>query len=85
MRVDHFKSDLKTSPSARFSNHSGRVQLSQVGSQMNIITSKHTLLYNSTSSKLTFYFIHTQFFPQLLVAVISAPLSGPDYRPAQHL
>ena len=39
--------DLKTSPSARFSNHPGRDQLSQVGSQMNIITSKHTLLYNS--------------------------------------
>ena len=38
--------DLKTSPSARFSNHSGRDQLSQVGSQINIITSKHTLLYN---------------------------------------
>ena len=37
--------DLKTSPSARFSNHSGRDQLSQVGFQMNIITSKHTLLY----------------------------------------
>ena len=37
---------FKTSPSARFSNHPGRDQLSQVGSQMNIITSKHTLLYN---------------------------------------
>ena len=36
----------KTSPSARFSNHPGRDQLSQVGSQMNIIASKHTLLYN---------------------------------------
>ena len=32
--------------SARFSNHSGRDQLSQVGSQMNIITSRHELLYN---------------------------------------
>ena len=38
MRVDHSQ--------ARFSNHPGRDQLSQVGSQMNIITSKHTLLYN---------------------------------------
>ena len=46
MRVDHSQSDLKTSPSARFSNHSGRDQLSQVGSQINIITFKNTLLYN---------------------------------------
>ena len=45
MRVDHSQGDLKTSPSARFLNHPGRDQLSQVGSQMNIITSKHTLLY----------------------------------------
>ena len=35
----------KTSPSVRFPNNSGRDQLSQVGSQINIITSKHTLLY----------------------------------------
>ena len=28
------------------SNHPGRKQLSQVGLQINIITSKHTLLYN---------------------------------------
>ena len=34
--------DLKTSPLARFSNHPGRDQLSQVGSQINIMTSKHT-------------------------------------------
>ena len=32
----------------RVSNHPGRDQLSQVGSQMSIITSKHTLLYNYT-------------------------------------
>ena len=30
----------------RVSKHPGRDQLSQVGSQMNIINSKHTLLYN---------------------------------------
>ena len=38
------QSDLKTSPSARFSNHPGRDQLSQEGSQINIIADKtHTI------------------------------------------
>ena len=36
----------KSWSSALFSNHPGRDQLPQVGSQMNIITSKHTLSYN---------------------------------------
>ena len=31
----------------RISNHPGRDQLSQVSSQMNIITPKHTLLYKN--------------------------------------
>ena len=40
MRVDHDHSDLKTSPSARFSNHYGSDQLSQGGSQINMIVDK---------------------------------------------
>ena len=39
MRVDHDQSDLKTEPKARFSNHSGS-QISQEGSQMNILVDK---------------------------------------------
>ena len=58
-------------PSARFSNHPGRDQLSQVGSQMNIITSKHTLLYNSSSlsacsiEELLYGFLHKPSLWQL--------------------
>ena len=46
VRVDHSQGDLKTEPSTRFSNHPGSDQLSQVGSQMSIITSRHMLLFN---------------------------------------
>ena len=40
MRVDHDQGDLKTEPKARFSNSPGRDQLSQEGSQKNIIADK---------------------------------------------
>ena len=40
MRVDHDQSDLKTQPKARFLNHSGSDQLSQAGSQINIIADR---------------------------------------------
>ena len=40
MRVDHDQGDLKTEPKARFSNHPVCDQLSQEGSQINIIADK---------------------------------------------
>ena len=40
MRVDHDQGDLKTEPKAMFSNHPGSDQLSQEGSQINIIVDK---------------------------------------------
>ena len=40
VRVDQDQGGLKTSPSARFSNHPGSDQLSQEGSQINIIADK---------------------------------------------
>ena len=40
MRVDHDQGDLKTELKARFSNHPGSDQLSQEGSQINIIADK---------------------------------------------
>ena len=45
VRVDHDQNDLKTEPKARlFSIHSGSDQLSQEGSQINIIADKtHTI------------------------------------------
>ena len=65
MRVDHSQGDLKTSPSARFSNHPGRDQLSQVGSQINIMTSKHTLLYNFMHSWQ--FWSPSSIFPTLMI------------------
>ena len=40
MRVDHDQGDLKTEPKSRFLNHPGSDQLSQEGSQINIIADK---------------------------------------------